>query len=279
MDQLEKIKNLLIPTPFGSSIPLKSLAQIQYGQSPGKLHRQNQRRVVWVGANKSGRDIQSLVTEIKEKLNKVILPDGYFIEFGGEFEQMKETQRDMSIVFLLAILLVYIIMAALFESFSHPFAILLTIPFATTGAVFGMLIGKLWMDLTITVNSLIGVVMLVGIVVNNSIVFLDYVRQIREKNPISREDALIEAGVIRFRPILLTALTTILGLFPLAMGFGAGAEVRAPMAFSVIGGLTFSTLLTLILLPVVYTYVDAVGSRIKQAWLKHLHKEEWQGNG
>jgi HAE1 family hydrophobic/amphiphilic exporter-1 len=154
----------------------------------------------------------------------------------------------------------------------HPFTIMFSIPFAITGALFALFIGHVVAGMTITVNAMIGIVMLVGIVVNNAIVLLDYVRR-GQVGGLSCREALIKAGSVRMRPILLTALTTILGLTPLAIGAGEGSEVRAPMAVAVIGGLTVSTLLTLVIIPVIYTYTDALANWTRGRLLWAVHRE------
>lgn len=159
--------------------------------------------------------------------------------------------RSLQFALLLAIFLVYLVMASQFESFLHPFVILFTIPLALIGAVFGLLVT----GSTISVVVFIGLILLAGIVVNNAIVLIDLINKLREKG-MAKYEAIIEGGRSRLRPILMTTLTTALGLLPLAIGIGEGAEVRAPMAITVIGGLTVSTALTLIVIPVMYSIMD-----------------------
>ncbi|MFY9217269.1 MAG: efflux RND transporter permease subunit, partial [Tepidanaerobacteraceae bacterium] len=180
--------------------------------------------------------------------------EGYSIKMGGEQEQMMESFRELILVFLLAVVLVYMVMAAQFESLKHPFVIMFTVPLALIGVVFALLLS----GHNISLISLIGVVMLAGIVVNNAIVLIDYVNQLRQRG-MSRYEAIITAGPARLRPILMTTLTTVLGLVPLSLGIGEGGELGAPMGVTVIGGLTFSTLLTLIVIPVVYTIFEDWG--------------------
>jgi len=268
-DRIESLENMMVITPVGTRVPLRHLVDTEFGESPAKLHRESQRRLVWVGINRSGRDLRSLMAEVRGRLASFPLPEGYTIDYGGEDEDMRESFVNLGIDFLLAIILVYMVMAALFESLLHPFTIMFSIPFAITGAIFALFITQH----TITVNALIGVVMLVGIVVNNAIVLLDYVQRLRAQGK-SVHEALYQAGCIRLRPILLTAITTILGLLPLAIGLGEGSEVRTPMAVAVIGGLALSTLLTLIIIPVVYTYVEAFGQRLQRIFLFVFHREE-----
>ncbi len=271
-DKIEQLGTVMIRSPLGFDVPLRQVARIQYGQTPDKLFRENQMRVAWIGGDVGGRDIRSTMGDVRRAIDKIHLPDGYLIGYAGEDEDLREATRDLLIDFLFAALLVYMIMAALFESFMHPFTIMFSIPFAITGALLALFIGHLIAGMTITVNALIGVVMLVGIVVNNAIVLLDYVRRGQQSGMKCRE-ALIKAGSVRMRPILLTALTTILGLTPLALGMGEGSEVRAPMAVAVIGGLTVSTLLTLVIIPVIYTYTDALAERVRSRLLWIVHRE------
>jgi HAE1 family hydrophobic/amphiphilic exporter-1 len=164
---------------------------------------------------------------------------------------MQSSFQSLQFVLLMAVFLVYLVMASQFESLMHPFVILLTIPLAVTGAVWA-----LWITgTTVNVVAYIGVIMLAGIVVNQSIVLIDAVNQARERG-LAKHEAILEAGRLRLRPILITKLTTILGLMPMAMGLGEGAEVRAPMAITVIGGVLLTTFLTLLVIPVVYAVLD-----------------------
>jgi HAE1 family hydrophobic/amphiphilic exporter-1 len=194
---------------------------------------------------------------------------GYFIEYGGSYEDMKESQGQLALAFLLAILLVYMIMAAQFESLIHPFTIMLSVPFAFTGSIWAIYLA----GMTLSVNSGIGVIMLAGIIVNNGIVLIDYVTQLRGRGMPVRE-ALIEAGGTRLRPILMTTLTTILGLIPMALMGGSGAEMRRPLAVSLIGGLTFGSILTLLVIPTAYYVFDSFAHKIYLTFLKILHPEE-----
>ncbi len=267
--RIENLENMVVTTPLGARIPLRYLVETRFTETPVRLHRENQRRVVWIGVNRSGRDLRSLSTEIRRTLAAVPLPEGYNIEYGGEDEDMRESFRNLAIDFLLAIVLVYMIMAALFESLLQPFTIMFSVPFAITGALIALFITRH----TVTVNALIGMVMLTGIVVNNAIVLLDFVQRLRGEGKTMHE-ALVEGGLVRVRPILLTSLTTILGLVPLSLGFGEGSEVRTPMAVAVIGGLALSTFLTLVYIPVVYTYVDAFGQRLQRLFRRRFHGEE-----
>jgi HAE1 family hydrophobic/amphiphilic exporter-1 len=189
------------------------------------------------------------VQKIVENLQK---PADFIVEMGGGFKEQMNTFRDLGFIILLALVLVYMIMVGQFESFKEPFIIMFTVPLA--------LIGVVWMlfftGTTINMQSLMGVLLLGGIVVNNAIVYITYTNQLRREQGMSLFDSVVEAGRVRLRPILMTALTTSFGLIPMALGIGAGSEMRAPMARSVIGGLLLSTFLTLVFIPVIYTLFE-----------------------
>jgi HAE1 family hydrophobic/amphiphilic exporter-1 len=179
------------------------------------------------------------------------MPSGVSATVSGQSEEMQESFTSMQFALALAIFLVYLVMASQFESLVHPFVILFTIPLALVGAVLALFVT----GTTINIVAFIGVIMLAGIVVNNAIVLVDLINQLRATGR-ERGDAIMEAGIARLRPILMTSLTTALGLLPMALGFGEGSEVRTPMAITVIGGLLVSTLLTLLVIPVVYSLLD-----------------------
>lgn len=254
IDDVHKVKSLLIPSPTGAMITLGDIAKIERSSSPITIVRHNQTRQVSVTGAIVGRDTATVNREIQTKLNQLTLPNGYTIEMGGEQEQMLESFRDLILAFFLAVALVYMVMAAQFESFKQPFIIMFTVPLALTGVIFALLLTGRHINLT----SLIGVIMLAGIVVNNAIVLIDFINQLRSRG-VPRNEAIIEAGPRRLRPILMTTLTTVLGLIPLAFGFGEGAELAAPMATAVIGGLSLATVLTLVVIPVVYTIFEDWG--------------------
>ncbi len=269
-DELAKLASLTLPLPSGKTVPLRELADVEYAAAPGKVHRNGQMRAVYVGANVSGRDLRSTMADVRSAVGKIAVPEGYLVEYGGEDEDMRESMKNLAISFAFALLLVYMVMAALFESVSQPLTIMFTVPFSVTGGLLGLLVAKPFLGTTVTVNAMIGFVLLAGIVVNNAIVFTDYVQRLRRRGT-QRHEALLEAARVRLRPILLTALTTILGLSPMALGLGEASEVRAPMAVAVMGGLALSTLLTLVMIPVVYTLVDGAAARLQRAVVRRLH--------
>ncbi len=248
-DTLPEIETIPITTPMKLTIPIKQVANISKGRGPLKINRENQSRVSYVYANIYERPLSMVTDDITKLLTPIRkeLPAGYDIEIGGAFKDMKEAMRELSITFFFAILLVYMIMASQFESFKYPFIIMFTMPLAVIGVLIALFIaGK-----TFSVPSGMGIVMLMGIVVNNAIVYIDYVNQLRAKGMKVR-DALVEAGAVRLRPILITALTTIGGMIPMAVSHSQGANMRSPMAIAIIGGLLASTALTLVVIPMVY---------------------------
>lgn len=254
-DSLKDIKNIPIMTSLNQMIPLEQVASITKGEGPIQINRENQSRVVTVSANIAGRDLGSVVSDIKDRISGMekTMPSGYFLEIGGEYEDMQEAFLIMAGAFALATLLVYMIMASQFESFVHPFVIMFTIPLALIGVVLSLLVtGR-----PVNLPALIGLVMLGGIAVNNGIVMVDYINQLKWRG-IEKLEAILEASVVRLRPVLITALTTILGMFPMALSTSQGAEIRAPMAITVIGGLVVTTFLTLFVIPIIYSLVDRV---------------------
>jgi HAE1 family hydrophobic/amphiphilic exporter-1 len=204
-----------------------------------------------VTANLAYGDLGAAAEEAGSIVARTPMPNGVTAIVSGQSEEMQESFDSMRFALLLAVFLVYLVMASQFESLIHPFVILFTIPLALVGAVLALFIT----GTTVNIVAFIGVIMLAGIVVNNAIVLVDLINQLRAQGA-DRLDAIMEAGTARLRPILMTSLTTALGLLPMAMGFGEGSEVRTPMAITVIGGLVVSTLLTLIVIPVVYSLMD-----------------------
>jgi HAE1 family hydrophobic/amphiphilic exporter-1 len=259
-DSMEDIKNIPIMTPLNSMVNLGEVATISRGEGPIRINRENQARVITVTGNIIGRDLGSVVREIKGRIDDIEsgLPAGYFTEFGGQYEQMQEAFVIMAGAFALAILLVYMIMASQFESFRHPFVIMFTIPLAIIGVILALLISGRPVSLPV----MIGFIMLGGIAVNNGIVMIDYINQLKRKG-IEKKEAILQACAVRLRPVLITAFTTILGMMPMALSTSEGAEMRAPMAITVVGGLVATTFLTLFIIPVIYSLFDRVKFREK----------------
>jgi len=257
---------IAIDTPIGVQVPLSNLVDIEKGYGPVKIAREGQQRVININANVRG-DMKKVVDLIKKAARKITLPPGFTIIYGGSWEDLQKTLIDLAMVMLLALILVYLIMAAQFESFFDPFLIMFTVPMTITGVV--------WMHIltgsTFNAVSGIGVVMLTGIVVNNGIILVDYTNLLRK-----RDFDLLEAvklgGRTRLRPILMTMLTTVLGLIPMAFATGSGSEMRTPMAQTVIGGLLVSTVFTLVLIPVLYASFEV--RKQKRAAKRAIKKEK-----
>ena len=232
-------------------VRLSAVADITATEGPSEIHRISQERVAIVSSNLHYGDLGSAVAEVSSILANNPLAAGVSVHIGGQGEEMDNSTKSMMFAFGLALFLVYLVMASQFESLLHPFVIMFSIPLALVGAV-----AALWLTgNTISVVVFIGLIMLVGIVVKNAIVLIDRVNQLREEGHPKRE-AIVLAAESRLRPIVMTTLATLLGFLPLALALGEGSEVRSPMAITVMGGLAVSTLLTLIVVPIVYERLD-----------------------
>ena len=250
-NSVEKIRNLIINPESERPVPLQSVADILVDTGPGEIRRIDQERVALVTANLKYGDLGAAAEDINSIIEEVTIPPSLSVALMGQNKEMNLSFKSLQFALLLAIFLVYLVMASQFESFLHPLVILFTIPLALIGAVFA-----LWITgSTISVVVFIGLILLAGIVVNNAIVLIDLINKLRATGK-SKYEAILEGGKSRLRPILMTTVTTALGLLPLALGFGEGAEVRSPMAITVIGGLLVSTMLTLVVIPVVYSVLD-----------------------
>lgn len=253
-----KLRNILIRSPLGMNIPLSQVAYITQGLGPSEIKRLDQQRTILISANIFGRSLNEVVKDVNAVINKV-QHYGYTVSLGGESQKMKESFKSLRFALILAILGVYMIMAAQFESLWQPFIIIFTLPLSLIGVSFGLALTQT----PLSVVVLLGLIMLGGIVVNNGIVLVDYINLLRSRG-LGVYEAVITASRVRLRPILMTALTTILGLFPLALGIGVGAELRTPLAITVIGGLTSATFLTLIVIPAIYLGVEALFERLRR---------------
>jgi len=248
---IESIRRMLVNPPTMPSLTLASVANVVVAMGPGEIHRSGQQRVALIRANLAGHDLGTAAEEINSIIASLRIPEEFSVRLAGQNKEMAVSFQSLRFALVLALFLVYLVMASQFESLLHPFVIMFSIPLALIGVAFALkLTGT-----TISVVVFIGLIMLAGIVVNNAIVLIDYINQLRQRG-MAKLDAIKEAGKVRLRPIMMTTLTTALGLLPLAMGLGEGAEVRAPMAVTVIGGLLVSTVLTLVVIPVVYSLFD-----------------------
>ncbi|MDE2196914.1 MAG: efflux RND transporter permease subunit [Gammaproteobacteria bacterium] len=248
---LDDIRNLIVNPGGAHPIPLDAVADVVLANGPGEIRRVGQERVAIISVNLAYGDLGTAAQVARQIVASTPVPSGVFARVAGQNQEMQSSFRSMQFALILAIFLVYLVMAAKFESLIHPLVIMLSVPLALVGAVFALFVTHT----TISVVVFIGLIMLAGIVVNNAIVLVDLVNQLRTRG-LSREEALVEAGRSRLRPIIMTMLTTTLGLLPMALGLGEGAEIRAPMAITVIGGMLFSTLLTLVVIPVAYSVLD-----------------------
>ncbi|MBN2001358.1 efflux RND transporter permease subunit [candidate division KSB1 bacterium] len=258
-DGIEDLRNLVVNTTGPIPIPLSTVAEIRLERGPSEIRRVDQERVALVTANLKGRDLGSVSKDIQNAIDGLDLPADFRVRVGGQQKEMVTSFDSMKLAIALAIFLVYLVMASQFESLIQPFIIMVTIPFALTGAIIMLLIT----GTPISVVVLIGVIMLAGIVVNNAIVLVDYINQLRQQG-MGKRDAIRQAGQVRLRPILMTTITTVLGLLPMALGLGEGAELRTPMAITVIGGLLVGTLLTLVVIPTVYDLVVREKVRVNE---------------
>ncbi len=259
-DGIKQIKQINVNPTINPPIPLASVATFTETEGPSEIRRIDQQRAAVITANMDGFDLSGATSKIRNSIPQM---DDVQWEFAGQSKEMAESLTSMQFALALAIFLVYVIMASAFESILHPFVILVSVPLAIVGVIIG-----LWLlDMPISVISLIGTIVLSGVVVNNAIVLVDTINRKRSEG-LSKETAIIEAAKLRLRPIAITTLTTVLGLLPLALGFGEGAEIQKPLAWTIIAGLLSSTILTLIIIPIVY-----------QMLTKLFERDEFIGDG
>jgi HAE1 family hydrophobic/amphiphilic exporter-1 len=248
---VDEIQQIVVNPGADRPIPLNAIADVKVANGPSEIRRASQQRVALITANLNYGDLGDAAIDVQEIINNTSMPMGTYARIAGQNEEMSDSFRSLLFALALAVFLVYLVMASQFESLLHPFIILFTIPLALIGAILALYIT----GTTISVVVFIGLILLAGIVVNNAIVLIDLINQTRQKGA-DKLEAIMEGGKSRLRPILMTTLTTTLGLLPLAIGFGDGAELRAPMGITVIGGLLVSTLLTLVVIPVMYSILD-----------------------
>jgi len=256
-ENVEKLYYFPILTPTGAVIPLKEIADFSYDYGPVQIDHENQSRVIKVLADIQGRKKSEVFAEIRDRLFKLSLPEGYSLQIKGEFEQVQDMIKNLGISIFAAIVLVYMILAAQLESLKDPIIIMLTIPLAFIGVVLA-----LWISgTTISVSSMVGALILVGVVVNQAIVMLTFYKELREKG-VDPLEAVIQGSVVRLRPVLITNLTTIFGLIPMALsGHTEGGALRQPLAVAMIGGLTASTIMAFFVVPVIYTYFEKIKAK------------------
>jgi hydrophobic/amphiphilic exporter-1 (mainly G- bacteria), HAE1 family len=244
---LENVANMTLRTPTGQRVRVRDVGEVREFWTPPNIDRRDRERVVTVSAGLQGRPLNMVMADLRAWVAQQPLPAQVEIVFAGDYEEQQQTFSDLFLILALSIVLVYLVMAAQFESLREPFVIMFSIPFAFTGVLLALLVT----DTPLSVIGLVGAIILVGIVVKNAIVLIDYIKLLRGRG-VPVVDAIVQGGIARLRPVLMTTLTTVLAMFPLAINLGEGAEMWQPMAISVIGGLLFSTLVTLVLVPVVY---------------------------
>lgn len=258
-DSPDELKKLPIQTPTGGTVPLSKVADLEVKQGPITVNRSDLLDSIEYKVQYDGSDLGALEQEVQQELDR-ILPSNLTVKFTGGAELLKDAMNDLLLAVVLAILFVFLVLSAQFESFKYPFVIMLTLPLMAIGVT-----AALWLTQTpVGVTAMIGLIVLTGIVVNNAIVLVDYINQLKARG-IPSYEAIVEAGITRLRPILMTATTTVLGLVPLALAWGEGTEIQQPMAITVIGGLFSSTLLTLVVIPVIYSWFDPATRRMKKA--------------
>ncbi|MDR1135492.1 MAG: efflux RND transporter permease subunit [Clostridiales Family XIII bacterium] len=269
INNMDTLQNLPIPIAQGNSVPLSELASFDLSTGPVQISRENQTRLGTITCDLSNRDLSSAMRDIQSEVDSIKLPAGYIIDYGGENEQMVEAFSSLVLALIMAIMLVYVVMVVQYESFRDPFVILFALP----GAIIGVVAALLVTATSFSVNAFIGIIMLVGIAVANAIVYVDYLKQLLASG-MERTAALLETGRVRLRPILMTALATILAMAPMAIGLGEGSETNAPMAIVVIGGLLAATFVTLFLVPVIYSILDDWSHRLNKKRAVRKGEEE-----
>ncbi len=247
---VEEMKQIQIMGSKGTAVPVGQIASFEYGNAPSYIYRENQVNTMTLNVNTGDSTLVSGSADVLDVVENYPYPDGYFVEQSGSYEQMMDTFGDLLLALVAAVALVFLLLAAQFESVIMSFIVMMAVPFAMSGAFLALFLTGTALSMT----SFLGLIMLVGIVVNNSILLVEFINQY--KDSMGLDKALIKAGQQRLRPILMSATTTVVGMIPMALGIGEGSEMLAPMAISIIGGLVASTLVTLFLIPVIYAVVE-----------------------
>lgn len=248
LKNIEEVKNIALYPPSGVELKLKEVADVVISKGPVRIDREDQVRLMEVTGDVEGRNVGLVTDEIKEKLGNLKIPEGYTLEYGGEEESARESQRQLFVVIALAVFLVFTVMAVQFESLVDPLIIMATLPLAVAGSVFLLYLTRTPIGATV----FLGLILLAGIVVNNAIILVQYIKDTRLSDNLSLNEAVVSAAAVRLRPILMTTFTTVAGLLPLALLKGEGLEMLKPLAVTVVGGLSVSALLTLFVIPSVY---------------------------
>ena len=256
----EDLNRLFVIGDGGRPISLGSVAQITQGTGPVMIERKYQQRAVKISANPTGRDLGSISDELEERFKALPLPPGFSLQLGGQTQQQREAFGSLKFTTILALLLVYMVMASQFRSLLDPFIIMFSVPLGMIGVIWALFLT----NTTLNVTSFMGIIMMVGIVVSNGVLLVEYINELR-RHGLGLHEAVVQAGRTRLRPIVMTSLTTLVGLFPMALGIDVGSEANAPLARAVIGGLAVSTVLTLILIPTLYVILEERFPRRVQA--------------
>ena len=266
VEYVKDLNNLTITSPTGLNVPLTEVASVEMGKGALTIMREDQQKYIEITGEIQGLDSSAQQAQVQQVLDNYVFPEGYSYEFGGIMEMMQETFSSLFTVIVVAILLVYMVMASQFESFVYPFIIMFAMPLSITGGLIGLLItGQ-----TLTSTGYMGLIMLVGTVVNNGIVLVDYTNQLLERDEnLEVDDALIAAGRSRLRPILMTTLTTVIGMIPVALAWGSGMESNQAMGIVICFGLTIGTMVTLVFIPVLYSLVNSIKNRMRK---RHVRK-------
>ena len=258
-NSISDLENIALQTTSGKVVRLGEIGTIKEYWAPPNIERKRRERIVTVSATPYKTSLGELAKNMQAEIDKMDVPKDVLVEIGGAYEDQQDSFKDLAMLLLLSLVLVYLVMASQFESLKMPFIIMFSIPFAFTGVILALY----FTNTTLSVIAGLGAIMLVGIVVKNAIVLVDYINLMRDRG-YELDTAIVESGKSRLRPVLMTALTTILGMLPLALSTGEGSEIWSPMGISVIGGLVFSTIITMIIVPVIYRIFASKGERDKK---------------
>lgn len=262
-ERLDDILSLTIQSPSGQLVPLRNVATITSSTGPSVITRQNRQTQITVGANTVGRSQAQVVSDMRERLTQMRLSSDITVRFAGNVQQTQNSLNTLISSLLLSVLFMYMVLASQFGSYTQPLVLMLALPLAIMGAFIALLVTRTGADMT----AVIGLILLMGLAVKNSILLVDFANRLRAQG-MSRQEALLTAGPVRLRPVLMTTMALILGMLPVSLGLGAGGSFRAPMAIAVIGGLISSTILTLLLVPVAYSLMDIGLARLKSSKIR-----------
>ena len=262
---LEDVENILVYTPTGVGVRIRDLGTVVESSSLPQIDRKDRQRIVTVQATIYRRALNEVVLDVQQAINTTQIPSEIGVDITGSLEDQQESFGDLTVLLIIAVLLVYIVMASQFESLTYPFIIILSVPFAFIGSLLLLTIT----NIPLGIMAFIGLIMLIGMVVKNGIVLIDYINLNRERG-MSIITAVVHGGRSRLRPVLMTALTTILGMVPLAIGTGQGSEIWRSLGVSIVGGMTFSTIVTLVLVPALYSIFGSYGVNRK----RRIHRKK-----